>query len=56
MKANKADATLECENFEESEECEEVTLEVKGFGSSLDVGEAVIGFVLAFVSFLGVEC
>ena len=49
MKATKADVTLECE------EREEVNFEVDDFYSSLDSGEGVIRFVLAFMLFLGAE-
>ena len=48
VKHAKADATLEYK------ECEEMTLEVEGFGSSLGAGEGVIIFVLALMPFLGV--
>ena len=49
MKTAKADFTLECEEWEQ------VTFEVDGFDSSLDVGEGVIRVVQAFIPFLGVE-
>ena len=49
VKANKADATSECKDFEEG------TLEVEGFISSLSVGRGVIRSVLVFMPFLGVE-
>ena len=52
VKANKVDTSLECEDYEQYKE---VALEFEGFDSSLDTGERVTKFVLAFVPFLGVE-
>ena len=52
VKATKANATLE---YKDCEECEEVTLELEGFDSSLGTGEGMTRFVLAFVPLLGVK-